>query len=202
MGSSAHRRRVGRKAKLTGIGVAAAIATGAAFTLTGTAQAASVGAAFSTTGSWSGGYTGQYVLTNSTGKELTGWKLTFDLPAGARITSLWNGKHSVSGRSVTVEPESWNGTIAPRQVRDRRLRRDRRRNRHPGQLPDQRRQVFRGQGPRAAAHRTHGRPLAAPADPEPHRPGPPAAVTPASPPTSTPPSTPPTTCWTPPARRA
>ncbi|KJY43409.1 sugar hydrolase [Streptomyces sp. NRRL B-1568] len=113
MGSSAHRRRVGRKAKLTGIGVAAAIATGAAFTLTGTAQAASVGAAFSTTGSWSGGYTGQYVLTNSTGKELTGWKLTFDLPAGTKITSLWNGKHSVSGRSVTVESESWNGTIAP-----------------------------------------------------------------------------------------
>ncbi|MFI1972449.1 sugar hydrolase [Streptomyces cinnamoneus] len=113
MGSSAHRRRPSRKAKLVGAGVAAAIATGAAFTLTGTAQAASVGAAFSTTGSWSGGYTGQYVVTNDTGEELSGWKLTFDLPAGTKITSLWNGKHSVSGQSVTVEPESWNGTIAP-----------------------------------------------------------------------------------------
>ncbi|QLE70557.1 sugar hydrolase [Streptomyces rectiverticillatus] len=113
MGSSAHRRRVSRKAKLAGAGLAAAIATGAAFTLTGTAQAASVGAAFSRTGAWSGGYTGQYVLTNDTGKALSGWKLTFDLPAGAKITSLWNGKHTVSGRSVTVEPESWNATIAP-----------------------------------------------------------------------------------------
>ncbi|MEU5187786.1 cellulose binding domain-containing protein [Streptomyces klenkii] len=113
MGSSAHRRRVGRKARLAGIGAAAAIAAGAAFTLTGTAQATTVGAAFSTTGSWSGGYTGQYVLTNGTGKELTDWKLTFDLPEGAKITSLWNGKHTVGGRSVTVEPESWNGTITP-----------------------------------------------------------------------------------------
>ncbi|MEV4927907.1 glycoside hydrolase family 18 protein [Streptomyces roseoverticillatus] len=113
MGSNAHRRRVGRKARLAGIGAAAALATGAAFTLTGTAQATTVGAAFSTTGSWSGGYTGQYVLTNGTGKELPGWKLTFDLPEGAKITSLWNGKHTVSGRSVTVEPESWNRTIAP-----------------------------------------------------------------------------------------
>ncbi|WP_190024589.1 glycoside hydrolase family 18 protein [Streptomyces hiroshimensis] len=113
MGSSAHRRRVSRKAKLAGAGLAAAIATGAAFTLTGTAQAASVGAAFSRTGAWSGGYTGQYVLTNDTGKDLPGWKLTFDLPAGTKITSLWNGKHTVSGRSVTVEPEGWNATIAP-----------------------------------------------------------------------------------------
>ncbi|MFI9237231.1 cellulose binding domain-containing protein [Streptomyces sp. NPDC053079] len=113
MGSSAHRRRVSRKARLAGIGVAAAIATGAAFTLTGTAQATSVGVTFSTGSTWSGGYTGQYVLTNGTGKELPGWKLTFDLPEGAKITSLWNGKHTVSGRGVTVEPESWNRTIAP-----------------------------------------------------------------------------------------
>lgn len=113
MGSSAHRRRVSRKARLAGIGIAAAIATGAAFTLTGTAQATSVGVTFSTGSAWSGGYTGQYVLTNGTGKELPGWKLTFDLPEGAKITSLWNGKHTVSGRSVTVEPESWNRTLAP-----------------------------------------------------------------------------------------
>ncbi len=113
MGSSAHRRRVSRRARLAGIGAAVAIATGAAFTLTGTAQATSVGAAFSTTGSWSGGFTGQYVLTNGSDKELPGWKLTFDLPEGAKITSLWNGKHTVSGRSVTVEPESWDRTIAP-----------------------------------------------------------------------------------------
>ncbi|MEV4439527.1 cellulose binding domain-containing protein [Streptomyces sp. NPDC049577] len=113
MGSSAHRRRLSRKAKLAGVCAAAALATGAAFTLTGTARAASAGAAFATTSAWSGGYTGQYVITNDTGTELSGWKLTFDLPADARITSLWNGRHTVSGRGVTVEPESWNAAIAP-----------------------------------------------------------------------------------------
>ncbi|MBT2382956.1 cellulose binding domain-containing protein [Streptomyces sp. ISL-11] len=113
MSSSAHRRRVSRKAKLIGIGVAATLATGAAFTLTGTASAASVGAAFSRTGSWTGGYTGQFVVTNDTDKELSGWTLTFELPEGTKVTSLWNGKHTVSGRNVTVRPESWNGSIAP-----------------------------------------------------------------------------------------
>ncbi|MCA6092176.1 cellulose binding domain-containing protein [Streptomyces sp. SCA3-4] len=113
MGSSAHRRRVSRKAKLAGVGVVVAFATGAAFTLTGTASAAPVGAAFSRTGSWAGGYTGQFVVTNGTGKALNGWTLTFELPAGTKITSLWNGKHTVSGRSVTVEPESWNAALAP-----------------------------------------------------------------------------------------
>ncbi|MFF5126756.1 cellulose binding domain-containing protein [Streptomyces syringium] len=113
MGFSAHRRRVSRKAKLVGIGIAVTLATGAAFTLTGTASAASVGAAFSRTNTWAGGYTGQFVVTNDTAKELPHWTLTFDLPEGTKITSLWNGKHTVSGRSVTVEPESWNGTIAP-----------------------------------------------------------------------------------------
>ncbi|MEV4870528.1 cellulose binding domain-containing protein [Streptomyces syringium] len=113
MGSSAHRRRVSRKAKLVGIGIAVTLATGAAFTLTGTAGAASVGAAFSRTNTWAGGYTGQFVVTNDTAKELPHWTLTFELPEGTKITSLWNGKHTVDGRSVTVEPESWNGTIAP-----------------------------------------------------------------------------------------
>lgn len=113
MGSSAHRRRVSRKAKLVGTGVAVVLAAGAAFTVTGTASAAPVGAAYSRTGSWTGGYTGQFVVTNGTGKELPGWKLTFELPEGTKISSLWNGRHTVLGRTVTVEPESWNGTLAP-----------------------------------------------------------------------------------------
>ncbi|MFI9201125.1 cellulose binding domain-containing protein [Streptomyces sp. NPDC053048] len=115
MGSSAHRRRMSRKAKLIGVGIAVTLATGAAFTLTGTASAASVGATFSRTSSWAGGYTGQFVVTNGTDKELPGWTLTFELPQGTKVTSLWNGKHTVSGRTVTVEPESWNRTVAPGQ---------------------------------------------------------------------------------------
>ncbi|WKX70458.1 cellulose binding domain-containing protein [Streptomyces sp. XD-27] len=112
MGSS-HRRTASRRAKVIGALVAAAVIGGAAVALTGTAQAASAGAAYSKTSDWSGGYTGQYVITNDTGRELSGWTLRFELPAGTKVTSLWNGRHTVDGRTVTVKPESWNAAIAP-----------------------------------------------------------------------------------------
>ncbi|MFI8965504.1 cellulose binding domain-containing protein [Streptomyces sp. NPDC053493] len=116
MGNSSHRRRTSRKAKAVGVVVGVAVVGGAAFALTGTAQAASVGAAYTRTSSWTGGYTGQYVVTNETSSvQSGGWTLEFDLPAGTTISSLWNGEHSVSGRHVTVKPASWNRQLAPGQ---------------------------------------------------------------------------------------
>ncbi|WP_175499894.1 cellulose binding domain-containing protein, partial [Streptomyces sp. CC77] len=108
-----HRRRSSRRAKAVGALVAAAVAGGAAFAFTGTAQAAAVSAQYTRTSAWSGGYTGQYVIANATGETRTGWTLEFDLPAGTRITSLWNGEHTVDGRHVTVKPASWNKNLAP-----------------------------------------------------------------------------------------
>ncbi|MFG2717098.1 cellulose binding domain-containing protein [Streptomyces sp. NPDC048416] len=114
MGTSTHRRRASGKTKAIGAVAAAAVVGGAAFALTGTAQAASVGAAFTRTSSWTGGYTGQYVITNDTGKTLPDWTLEFDLPAGTSLSSLWNGDQSVKGRHVTVKPPSWDkGGLAP-----------------------------------------------------------------------------------------
>ncbi|MFI6682485.1 cellulose binding domain-containing protein [Streptomyces sp. NPDC050485] len=107
MGSSTHRRRASGKTKVIGGVAAAAVVGGAAFALTGTAQAASVGAAYTKTSSWTGGYTGQYVITNDTGKTLADWTLEFDLPAGTSLSSLWNGDQSVKGQHVTVKPPSW-----------------------------------------------------------------------------------------------
>ncbi|MEU9162873.1 cellulose binding domain-containing protein [Streptomyces sp. NPDC048424] len=113
MGSTVgHRRRTSRKAKITGAVVAAAVIAGAAFAFTGTAQAASVGAVYTKSSSWSGGYTGQYVITNHTGQAQSDWTLQFDLPAGTKIDSLWNGAHTVSGRRVTVKPAAWNRELA------------------------------------------------------------------------------------------
>ncbi|MEU9096442.1 cellulose binding domain-containing protein [Streptomyces sp. NPDC048361] len=107
MGTSTHRRRASGKTKVIGGIVAATVVGGAAFALTGTAQAASVGAAYTKTSSWAGGYTGQYVITNDTGKTLADWTLEFDLPAGTTLSSLWNGDQSVKGQHVTVKPPSW-----------------------------------------------------------------------------------------------
>ncbi|MFC9814202.1 cellulose binding domain-containing protein [Streptomyces virginiae] len=113
MGSTVgHRRRTSRTARATGAIVAAAVIGGAAFALTGTAHAGTVGAVYTKSSSWSGGYTGQYVITNSTGQAQSGWTLEFDLPAGTKIDSLWNGTHTVADRRVTVKPAGWNGQLA------------------------------------------------------------------------------------------
>ncbi|WP_329117657.1 glycoside hydrolase family 18 protein [Streptomyces sp. NBC_01465] len=114
MSTTTHRRRVSGRNKAIGAVVALGLAGGVAFALTSSAQAASVGAAYSKTSGWSGGYTGQYVITNDTDKALADWKLEFDLPAGTKISSLWNAEDTVSGQHVTVKPASWDTTgIAP-----------------------------------------------------------------------------------------
>ncbi|WP_024758949.1 glycoside hydrolase family 18 protein [Streptomyces exfoliatus] len=115
MGTSSHRRRASTRTKAVGAVVAAAIAGGTAFALSGTAQAAAVGAAYTRTSAWTGGYTGQYVVTNGTSTPQTDWTLEFDLPAGTTIGSLWNGEYTVSGGHVTVRPASWNKQLAPGQ---------------------------------------------------------------------------------------
>ncbi|MYU37272.1 sugar hydrolase [Streptomyces sp. SID8358] len=113
MGTSTHRRTTSTRTKAVGAVVAAAIVGGTVFALTGTAQAAAVGATYTRTSGWDGGYTGQYVVTNDSAETRSGWTLEFDLPAGTRIDSLWNGEHTVSGDHVTVRPASWNKDLAP-----------------------------------------------------------------------------------------
>ncbi|WP_328871602.1 cellulose binding domain-containing protein [Streptomyces sp. NBC_00287] len=104
---SIHRRKVSRRNKAIGGLVAAAVVGGGAVFLTGTAQAAGVGAAYTKTSDWSTGYTAQYVVTNDTGSAKADWTLTFDLPSGAKLGSLWNAESSVSGSRVTVKPPTW-----------------------------------------------------------------------------------------------
>ncbi|MFD5870598.1 cellulose binding domain-containing protein [Streptomyces sp. NPDC060322] len=113
MGTSTHRRTTSTRTKAVGALVAAAVVGGTVFALTGTAQAASVGATYTRASGWTGGYTGQYVVSNDTGTVQSGWTLEFDLPAGTKIDSLWNGEHTVSGNHVTVKPASWNKDLAP-----------------------------------------------------------------------------------------
>lgn len=92
---------------MIGGAVAAAVVGGGAVVLGGSAQAASVGAAYTRTSDWSTGYTAQYVVTNDSGRAKAAWKLEFDLPAGSRLSSLWNGESAVSGQHVTVSPPKW-----------------------------------------------------------------------------------------------
>jgi hypothetical protein len=112
MRNSHHRRTTSRKGRLLVGIVAGAVVAGGGFALAGAAQAASVGAAYTKSSDWTTGYTGQYVITNTTASTLSGWTLQFDLPAGTTLSSLWNGTYTVSGQHITVKPESWNADIA------------------------------------------------------------------------------------------
>ncbi|MFS8202550.1 cellulose binding domain-containing protein [Streptomyces sp. CWNU-52B] len=105
---STHRRRMasGRNKAIGGV-VAAAVVGGGALVFSGTAQAAGVGAAYTMTSDWSTGYTAQYVVTNDSADAKTDWKLEFDLPSGAKLSSLWNAESKVSDGHVTVTPPSW-----------------------------------------------------------------------------------------------
>ncbi|AUG77477.1 sugar hydrolase [Kitasatospora sp. MMS16-BH015] len=112
-----HSRRVGlhrrsRKGLVLGASaVATAVVAGGVAVLAGSASAASLGAVYTATSTWQTGYTGQYVVTNTDSAALDGWTLSFDLPAGAKIDSLWNGTFSASGQHVTVKPQAWNQRI-------------------------------------------------------------------------------------------
>ena len=89
--SSTHRRRVSGRNKAIGGVVAAAVVGGGAFLFTGSGTRR--GSARRTPGPATGstGYTAQYVVTNDTGQPQKDWTLEFDLPAGATLSSLWNG---------------------------------------------------------------------------------------------------------------
>ncbi|WP_405555525.1 cellulose binding domain-containing protein [Streptomyces sp. NBC_01171] len=104
---STHRRRISGRNKAIGGVVAAAVAGGGAVLVTGVAHAAGVGAAYTKTSEWSTGYSAQYVVTNDTGAAKKDWSLEFDLPAGAKLGSLWNAESSVSGQHVTVKAAKW-----------------------------------------------------------------------------------------------
>jgi Cellulose binding domain/Glycosyl hydrolases family 18 len=61
--------------------------------------------------SWGTGYSAQYTITNKGTSAVTGWTLTFTLPKGTTVTSLWDGAYSSKGNQVTVKNANWDATI-------------------------------------------------------------------------------------------
>jgi cellulase/cellobiase CelA1 len=62
--------------------------------------------------SWSTGYQAAVTITNLTGSQLTGWQVSWRLPGGQRVTSLWNGTFSQQGAVLVVRNASWNAVLA------------------------------------------------------------------------------------------
>ena len=113
--SGTRRRRSRRGTVLGASAVAAALVGGTVIALASSANAATVGAVYSTTSDWGSGYSAQYDISNATSSTVSNWSLSFDLPTGAKISSLWNASYSVSGQHVTVTPASWDSTLTANQ---------------------------------------------------------------------------------------
>ena len=63
---------------------------------------------------WGSGYVIQPLTVTNTGTStITGWTVTFTLPAGHTLTGSWNATVTTSGQTVTVENVGHNGTLAP-----------------------------------------------------------------------------------------
>ncbi|TXS44411.1 cellulose-binding protein [Streptomyces sp. or43] len=65
-------------------------------------------AAFRTVSAWQGGYQGEVTVTNTSAtKPTSSWAVTLGLPAGSRLTQVWNGAPT----GTTVRDAGWNGTL-------------------------------------------------------------------------------------------
>nr|WSW68682.1 GDSL-type esterase/lipase family protein [Streptomyces sp. NBC_00995] len=65
-------------------------------------------AAFRAVSAWQGGYQGEVRVTNTSSTATTSsWAVTLGLPAGSRLTQVWNG--ALTG--TTVRDAGWNGTL-------------------------------------------------------------------------------------------
>ncbi|WP_312882174.1 cellulose binding domain-containing protein [Actinomadura alba] len=63
---------------------------------------------------WATGYVIQpLTITNTGTSTITGWTVTFTLPAGHTLTGSWNSAVTVSGQTVTIRNVGHNGTLAP-----------------------------------------------------------------------------------------
>ena len=69
-------------------------------------------AVYSLTNSWSGGFQGQVVLTNTGTATLNGWKLAWTFPGDQKINQMWTASYAQTGEAVTATNLSYNAVIA------------------------------------------------------------------------------------------
>lgn len=62
---------------------------------------------------WSGGFTANVTITNTSSSAINGWSLTFGFPGDQKITNAWNATVTQSGASVKAVNLGYNASIAP-----------------------------------------------------------------------------------------
>ncbi|MFI2227928.1 glycoside hydrolase family 44 protein [Streptomyces fradiae] len=62
---------------------------------------------------WPGGFTADVKITNTGGKPVDGWRLTWDFTDGQRVDQGWSAQWSQQGTTVTARDLGWNARLAP-----------------------------------------------------------------------------------------
>jgi eukaryotic-like serine/threonine-protein kinase len=60
---------------------------------------------------WPGGFNALVTVRNDGNSDLSGWTVTWTLPDGQQIRTLWNGTLTRSGTEMTVANADWNTTL-------------------------------------------------------------------------------------------
>ncbi|HVV08544.1 protein kinase domain-containing protein [Amycolatopsis sp.] len=68
-------------------------------------------ASYEVTNSWPGAYQVQ-VTVRSEDRQLTGWTVSWEVPAGHTVNNLWNGTLTQRGTAVTVSNASYNAVLS------------------------------------------------------------------------------------------
>ena len=72
-------------------------------------------ASFNIPATWqeNGSYCGtcEFTITNSGGNGIENWTVKIKVPDGFKVTASWNGKFDLSGTTLTVTNETYNGSI-------------------------------------------------------------------------------------------
>ncbi len=87
------------------------LALGLVYLTPGSAAAAPNTAVFTET-DWGTGYEGRYTITNGGTTAITSWRVEFDLPGGASISSSWDSVRTFTAPNhYRFDNAGWNGTI-------------------------------------------------------------------------------------------
>ena len=69
-------------------------------------------ATFAVSSDWGAGYGAAYTINNPMTIPLSTWKVSFTLPAGDKVTSVWDGTLTTSGNTYTVTNAGYNAPVA------------------------------------------------------------------------------------------
>lgn len=102
-------------ALLGALSALAVVGATTAFTL-GTPSPASAATACEvgyTVNDWGSGFTANLTLKNLGTAPLSGWQISYAYAGNQQLQQGWNATWAQTGKTVTVTPAGWNGTVAP-----------------------------------------------------------------------------------------